>query len=124
MVERETKKVLVRSCIARDILAILVSVVSSESAFSTRGRILDSFYSCLQPTTVQALIYTLKTPKTIDLRVEMDEVQQIELGMEIGDLVLTLNFVILFDYNINLILCAFVFMFKFLETSGLCSTDV
>ena len=41
---------------ARDVFAILVSTVSSESTFSTGGRILDPFPSSLHPKTVEALI--------------------------------------------------------------------
>ncbi|KAK1362600.1 HAT, C-terminal dimerization domain containing protein [Heracleum sosnowskyi] len=42
--------------IAQDILAIPVSTVASESAFSTRGRVLDSFRTSLTPRMVEALI--------------------------------------------------------------------
>jgi hypothetical protein len=44
--------------IARDILAILISTVTSEFAFSNGGRILDPFKSSLSPLTVEALICT------------------------------------------------------------------
>jgi len=44
--------------IARTLLAIPVSTVASESAFSTGGRVLDSFRSSLAPATVEALICT------------------------------------------------------------------
>ena len=44
--------------IARSLLAIPVSTVASESAFSTGGRVLDSFRSSLAPATVEALICT------------------------------------------------------------------
>ncbi|XP_010532458.1 PREDICTED: zinc finger BED domain-containing protein RICESLEEPER 2-like [Tarenaya hassleriana] len=43
---------------ARDLLAIPVSTVSSESAFSTGGRILDQYRSCLTPDMVESLILT------------------------------------------------------------------
>lgn len=72
------------SCITKDILVIPVSTVSSESAFSTGGRVLDPFRSSLQPSTVEALICAqnwLKTPdKQIDLRAQMDEIEKIEAG--------------------------------------------
>ncbi|KAH1048640.1 hypothetical protein J1N35_039424 [Gossypium stocksii] len=42
--------------IARDILVILISIVVSESAFSTGGRVLDSFRSSLTPLMVEALV--------------------------------------------------------------------
>ncbi|KAK2376096.1 zinc finger BED domain-containing protein RICESLEEPER [Trifolium repens] len=70
---------------ARDILAIPVSTVSSESAFSTGGRVLDSFRSSLNSNTVEALICAqnwIRKPKAIDLRAHMDEVQQLEEEIE------------------------------------------
>ena len=38
--------------------AIPVSTVASKSAFSTGGRVLDSFHSSLSPNTIKALICT------------------------------------------------------------------
>jgi len=44
--------------VARDLLAIPVSTVASESAFSTSGRVITSHRSRLKPTTIEALMCT------------------------------------------------------------------
>ena len=44
------------SKVARDVLVIPLSTVAFESAFSTRGRVLDPFRSSLLPNTVEMLI--------------------------------------------------------------------
>ena len=41
---------------AKDVLAIPISTVASESAFSTGGRILDDFRTLLTPKMAEALI--------------------------------------------------------------------
>ena len=46
----------VLSKVAKDLLAVLVSIVTSESAFSTKGRIFDPFRSSLSPLMVQNLV--------------------------------------------------------------------
>ncbi|CAN1337711.1 Putative AC transposase [Linum perenne] len=46
------------SQMARDVLVVPISTVSSESAFSTGGRVLDAFRSSLTPRIVDALICT------------------------------------------------------------------
>ena len=43
---------------AHDLLAVPISIVASESAFSTGGCVLDVFRSCLTPKIVEALICT------------------------------------------------------------------
>ncbi|XVF88285.1 hypothetical protein PTKIN_Ptkin19aG0037700 [Pterospermum kingtungense] len=42
--------------ISRDILVVLISTVASESAFSTGGRVFDSYQSSLTPKIIQALV--------------------------------------------------------------------
>ena len=78
----------VLSQIAYDVLAILVSTVAFESAFSTGQRVLDSFHSSLSPNTVKALICTqnwlkdAKNKRPIKFRECMDNVENME-GFEI-----------------------------------------
>ncbi|XP_020884781.1 zinc finger BED domain-containing protein RICESLEEPER 2 [Arabidopsis lyrata subsp. lyrata] len=55
---KNSSKFPILSELARDVLAIQVSSVASESAFSTSGRILDPFRSCLSPHMVESLICT------------------------------------------------------------------
>jgi len=52
----QKKRYTILAKMARDVLAILVFTVASESAFSTDGRVLVSFRTSLTPKTVEALI--------------------------------------------------------------------
>ncbi|KAL1190491.1 putative AC transposase [Cardamine amara subsp. amara] len=56
--KKNTPKYPVLAELARDVLAIQVSTVASESAFSTSGRILDPYRSSLTPYMIEALICT------------------------------------------------------------------
>ncbi|XP_050222749.1 zinc finger BED domain-containing protein RICESLEEPER 3-like [Mercurialis annua] len=74
------------SRMARDVLAVPVSTVASESAFSTGGRVLDDFRSSLTPTIVEALICTqdwLKDPtKPVSVEESLEELEQFEQGFQ------------------------------------------
>ncbi|XP_075077365.1 zinc finger BED domain-containing protein RICESLEEPER 2-like [Nicotiana tabacum] len=70
--------------LARDVLAIPISSVASECAFSNGGRILDSFRSSLTPRLVQSLVCVQDwfrcegTP--INVVEDLEFLEQIELG--------------------------------------------
>ncbi|XP_055960935.1 zinc finger BED domain-containing protein RICESLEEPER 2-like [Mercurialis annua] len=76
----------VLSRMARDILAVPVSTVASESAFSTGGRVLDDFRSCLTPKIVEALICTqdwLRDPsKPVSVEETLEELEKFEEGFQ------------------------------------------
>nr|GFA56757.1 zinc finger BED domain-containing protein RICESLEEPER 2-like [Tanacetum cinerariifolium] len=61
------------SLVARDILAIPISTVASESTISTGGRVLDSFRGSLSPETVQALICCQDWVRSVDVAVNLKE---------------------------------------------------
>uniref|UniRef100_A0A803LEN3 HAT C-terminal dimerisation domain-containing protein n=1 Tax=Chenopodium quinoa TaxID=63459 RepID=A0A803LEN3_CHEQI len=67
---------------ARDVLAIPVSTVASESAFSTGGRVLDVFRSSLSSHMVEALICAQdsmrSTRGSLLIEESIDDIQQIE----------------------------------------------
>ena len=74
-------KYLILSKMAKEILAILISTVTSESAFSTSGRILDAFMSSLFPKAVDALVCSqnwLKKYHIINLQEILEGVQMYE----------------------------------------------
>jgi hypothetical protein len=70
--------------LARDALAIPISSVASESAFSTSGRILDDFRTSLTPFMLEALVCGqdwLRRTTPIDIQESMEELAVIEKGM-------------------------------------------
>lgn len=72
------------SRIARDILAIPVSTVASESAFSTGGRVLNDFRSSLTPKMAEMLICTQDwmkgTPFSLVSSEDFEELERFEKG--------------------------------------------
>ncbi|KAL8519106.1 hypothetical protein ACS0TY_010153 [Phlomoides rotata] len=76
-----TIKYTVLSKVARDVLAISVSTIASESAFSTSGRVIEPYRSSLSPT-VEALIcaqdWLRVASSSIDLHSIMEDIDQFE----------------------------------------------
>ncbi|XP_057473026.1 zinc finger BED domain-containing protein RICESLEEPER 2-like isoform X1 [Actinidia eriantha] len=72
-----SSKFRVLSRMARDVLAIPVSSVASECAFSTHGGVLSEFHSSLLPSTVEALVcsqdWIRGEPVQTDFEEEMDK---------------------------------------------------
>ncbi|KAM3198904.1 hypothetical protein P3L10_034341 [Capsicum annuum] len=70
---------------ARDVLAIPISSVSSECAFSTEGRVIDPFRSSLTPKLVQSLICLrdwLRSESTpINIEEDIEYLEQLEVEM-------------------------------------------
>ena len=95
------------SKVAQHVLAIPVSTVVSEAAFSTGGRILDPFRSSLSPSTVQALVccqnWLSLAPIPINIRIFMDYIENSET-IESG------NFSYKFKYSYFMML--FIYMFN------------
>ena len=70
------------SHIARDVMAMPISTISSESAFSTGGRVLDHFRSSLSPKIVEALICTqnwLREEPSFDIQQTLDSIENFEV---------------------------------------------
>ncbi|XP_025822266.1 zinc finger BED domain-containing protein RICESLEEPER 2-like [Panicum hallii] len=69
------------SRLARDVLAIPISSVASESAFSTSGRILDDFRISLTPFMLEALVCTqdwLRWSVPVDIEENIEELTMME----------------------------------------------
>ncbi|XP_073154092.1 zinc finger BED domain-containing protein RICESLEEPER 2-like [Henckelia pumila] len=73
------------SRMARDVLAVPVSTVASESTFSTGGRVLDAFRSSLSPRIVQSLVcaqdWLRMDSKPICVEEDLTEIETLEKGI-------------------------------------------
>ena len=73
------------SRMARDVLAVPISTVTSESAFSTGGRVLDVFRSFLTLKLVEALICTQDwmrlSNNPISVEQALDDLENLETGL-------------------------------------------
>ena len=87
---------------ARDVLAIPISTVASESAFSTSGRILDDFRSSLTPFMLEALVCAqdwLRWSIPIDIEENLEELTMLEKGISF------LIFSLLFNGSLHINIC-------------------
>ena len=73
--------------IARDVLAMPVSIVASESTFSTGGRVLNNYMSSLTSKTVEALICTqnwfYSSPLSTNFEELIKDFEKLESSMQI-----------------------------------------
>ncbi|KAK9671623.1 hypothetical protein RND81_12G043100 [Saponaria officinalis] len=90
------------SLMAKDVLAIPVSTVASESAFSTGGRILDQFRSSLSPKMVEGLVCTQdwlrSTSGPLLAEDYVEELEKIDKGNHHLHLILFTIFFFLFGF--------------------------
>ena len=92
-------------------MIVLVSIVASESAFSTGGCVLDPFRSSLSLLTVEALIccqnWLRSTSSPVKLREAKDEVQSIDEELKSGNLFILYLYV---QFSMNLFFtCLFIY---------------
>ena len=108
------------SQVARDVLAIFISIVASEFAFSIGGRVLDPFRSSLSPNTVEVLICTQNwlrsndSTKPINLREIMDEVENYELELGTVFMFFSNFFFFFFFFLLLLFINSLVFFLLFI----------
>ncbi|CAL5339508.1 unnamed protein product [Camellia sinensis] len=78
------------SQVARDILAIPVSTVASEAAFSTGGRVIDQFRSSLTPKLVECLIclqdWLRASPLSLEVEENIADIDELEQALNVVSL--------------------------------------
>ena len=92
------------SLMAKDILAVPLSTVASESAFSTGGRVLDVFRSSLAPYMVEALIcaqdWLKKSTTIMSIEEDLNTLEIYDSGLN------------LFCQHVKLLLFSFIVIFS------------
>ena len=110
----------VLSQIAHDMLAIPISTVASESAFSMEGRVLDSFHNSLSLNTVEALICTknwlkdAKRKRLLKLQECMNNVEDMD-GFEIDTGKNIYMFIVFVVYISCLFICSMLMSYFILN---------
>ena len=86
----------------RDVLAILISCVASECAFSTGGRVLDPFRSSLTPKIVQSLICVQDWLRSESFPINIEEdLEYLELGEDLIFVLTILKIILLLVFLNN-----------------------
>jgi hypothetical protein len=110
---------------ARDVLAIPISTVASESAFSTGGRILDDFRSSLTPFMIEALVcsqdWLRRSPPTLNLVENTEEISKQQEGEHLFNISLLFS-TMTKKFNVSFI-CCFLFSELIQEFKDLAIAD-
>lgn len=105
----------------RDVLALPISSVASECAFSTGGCVLDPFRSSLTPKIVQSLICVQDWLRSesfpINIEEDLEYLEQLELGKNLIFVLTILKIILLLVFLNNQQILSY--FFRFLLVVGL-----